>query len=91
MDAEMRELRQELDNIRALAEKTSLKTADLEARLCRLEKEESEIAESLKMIRGYLKLSTEVSNGIRVTLKILVTLVSFCAGISSILRLALAI
>ena len=50
------------------------------------EAEEREIIAGLRMIKAYLKRSTEVSTGIKTTLKVLIAIVSLASAISSILR-----
>lgn len=59
---------------------------ELERRVDKLEAEEREIIAGLRMIKAYLKRSTEVSTGIKTTLKVLIAIVSLASAVSSILR-----
>lgn len=82
----LEQLRAEIRKVADTASMALHRTEAMEARMDKLESEEKEILAGLMMIKAYLKRSTEVSAGIKTTLKVLIAIVSLASAVSSILR-----
>lgn len=80
------ELRASIKRANDTADLALCRFDELERRVDKLEAEEREIIAGLRMIKAYLKRSTEVSTGIKTTLKVLIAIVSLASAVSSILR-----
>lgn len=87
MEAELlEELRAGIREAKDAAQMALIRTEAMDERISKLESEEREILAGLRMIKAYLKRSTEVSAGIKTTLKVLIAIVSLASAVSGILR-----